>query len=603
MNSACIDKIKKVIKKDSPSTIKEIYAIFTCTDIVSLIDSLKSEINDNFDVLLYDEEFTSIYHLFFYHILEKMDHNIEDLSLYKHYIETTLRQVKGYLKDYTKNKKHKDGFYHLVHSLVIDKLKSAIRYINSLLAETDEVEHFKIIWFIITDLKNPDYLFRIIELHPEYVNIKNKHGVPLFKHLIEYIYANLRFWDNEKIKYYKRVFVLLLESDELSISNEDLFEILELTEKNLLSSLPATRKHLKFFLMEINSHYELINKDSRVNAHSYVSRECPVDIIIPSSDDRIDMRDLFTISIDSTRKSEIRDKAIDDAYSIKPLEDGAFEVYIHIPDVGTVVPIDSETDRFMRALGESVYAHDQKTPLLHQDIATQVSLTKGLERPAITFIIRVSATGEVQDISFRKTLINVNYNLTRKQAEIFMDNNNDERLYMINYLYEVATLLRKRRKEKVGTRRPSEIIMDEMNIWPDILTAEYCAEAGIPFPYKNYFGLRSVRNVEHVSASEQFSKKQGLSPEAKNILYSIFDINNRVFYDMQFVRNKSSKNRPIGNVGNPLREYISLETDRMIKDLIIDHMKNTSYWSERLERDCIEYTETSAKIKQLYHRR
>ena len=49
-----------------------------------------------------------------------------------------------------------------------------------------------------------------------------------------------------------------------------------------------------------------------------------------------------------------------------------------------------------------------------------------------------------------------------------------------------------------------------------------------------------------------------------------------------------------------MREYISLETDRLIKDLIIDKLGNEDFWKERIERDCIEYTETSAKIKELY---
>ena len=176
-------------------------------------------------------------------------------------------------------------------------------------------------------------------------------------------------------------------------------------------------------------------------------------------------------------------------------------------------------------------------------------------------------------------------------------------LFMLNQLYEVSALLRKSRKETIGNRKKSEIIMDEMNIWPDILTAEYCLDQGIVFPFKNYFGNRSIRSVEHVTTCEEFAKREKISSENKDILYSVFDIYNRVYYDTNFVANKSSKNRPIGNVGNPLREYISLETDRMIKDVIISGIKNREYWAERLERDCIEYTETSAKIKQLYRPR
>ena len=34
--------------------------------------------------------------------------------------------------------------------------------------------------------------------------------------------------------------------------------------------------------------------------------------------------------------------------------------------------------------------------------------------------------------------------------------------------------------------------------------------------------------------------------------------------------------------------------------IIIEGRKKQQYWEERVERDCIEYTETSARIKGLY---
>ncbi len=85
------------------------------------------------------------------------------------------------------------------------------------------------------------------------------------------------------------------------------------------------------------------------------------------------------------------------------------------------------------------------------------------------------------------------------------------------------------------------------------------------------------------------------------MLNSIFDIYNRVFYDTINYGNKTYKGKPCGSVGNPMREYISLESDRLIKDIVIDNKNNEDYWKERIERDCIEYTATSAKIRELYN--
>ena len=84
------------------------------------------------------------------------------------------------------------------------------------------------------------------------------------------------------------------------------------------------------------------------------------------------------------------------------------------------------------------------------------------------------------------------------------------------------------------------------------------------------------------------------------MLNSFFDIYNRVFYDKINYGNKTYHGHPCGSVGNPLREYMSLETNRLIKDVVIEDKGNISYWIDRVDRDCIEYTETSAKIRTLY---
>ena len=183
-----------------------------------------------------------------------------------------------------------------------------------------------------------------------------------------------------------------------------------------------------------------------------------------------------------------------------------------------------------------------------------------------------------------------------------MSNNSDKRLFVLNQLYDITSLMRKNRKEKIGKRSKPFVIMDEINIFMDLITADYFSENGIVFPYKNYLGKRSSRNVDDVSECEKFATLNSLSDEGKNILYNVFDINNRVYYDTVNHGNKSFNGVSAGNIGNPLREYISLETDRLIKDLVIENLGNYAYWEERILRDCIEYTETSAKIKGLYNK-
>ena len=594
------NKFKQIANKEN-ITLREILGLFTCQSVSDLMCVLKEDVNDNFDVLLTDSEFVQNYHLFFYSLIDSLqiEDNLQDI---KSYLDKTRKDLKELIKPYTKDGKQKDNYYHTLNLMLKEKLERITSYLETFKENSEQPEEFKIVWFVINELRKPDYLYRIFELHPNYINIKNKDSVHLFRALVEHIYANLRHWDEETIVYFKRIYVMFLESDALQLSNEDLFYILQLSEKNKMSSDPKIKQHVKFFINEINSHYEVINKDSRINAITHIGKTSPVETIEPDMTDRVDMRNEFTISIDAVRTEEVNNHLIDDAYTLKVLENGDYELYIHIPDVDAFIEKDSYTDRFMRSLGESVYARNYKTQLLAKEITDAISLVHGSDRPAITFKLHLDAEGNILDIDFMKTIVRVNYNISRRNAEIFMRQNSDERLFILNDFYKVSVMLRKLRKEKVGNRKKADVIMDEMNIWPDLITADYCMQNNIPIPYKNYFGKRSVRNVEHVSQCEEFAAVTGISETGKEILYSVFDIYHRVYYDKNFVANKSSKNKPIANVGNPLREYISLETDRVIKEIIIEGRKKHQYWEERVERDCIEYTETSARIKGLYHK-
>ena len=153
MSKYIVDKIKRIIANEN-LTIGEIHAAFMCDDTASLICAINEEINDNFDELLYDEEFVRNYHLFFYKIIDKTEKTMDNLTLLMQYLDNTIKDAKSYLKVYTKEGKQKDGFYHLIKSSFIDRLKGTMRTIESYLAASDEVEIFKIMWFLITDLKN-----------------------------------------------------------------------------------------------------------------------------------------------------------------------------------------------------------------------------------------------------------------------------------------------------------------------------------------------------------------------------------------------------------------------------------------------------------------
>ena len=167
-------------------------------------------------------------------------------------------------------------------------------------------------------------------------------------------------------------------------------------------------------------------------------------------------------------------------------------------------------------------------------------------------------------------------------------------------MYFVAKKLRRYSSiKKHDSRNKAHDIIDSFNFAPDIATAKYFKKNDIVFPYKNFEGKITDGSI-YLSDIRNFEEERELSQLSHELILSLIEIRNRIDYDTICKGNSLYKGNPVGNVGNPLRQYISLETDRLIKDLVIDEKNNFSYWNERIEEDCIEYTETSAKIKELY---
>ena len=580
-------------------SITELKAIFKVEHFSELFDIIIEYFDENIEDIVLDKEFVAKYHLFLYNVT---DHEKKEGHLFKlkEVINSHRRAIKKSIKVYTKENKPKDVIFTGLNQFA-NLLNVNDQHLYPRLVELNEKEDYLVIRFLVDTIKNPDYLFRIFQLHPDYVNIKNQEGHHLFYLIVEYYLSSLREMSEEDIKYYKRIFLMLLESDNFELTNAELNEILKLCDQNELGKDHTFFKDIDFLRDSIKNRYKIINTGYRETAKDHVNKQIKVpQIIVPKIEDRTDLTNLFTISIDSSRSSDVSKMLFDDAFSMNVDSMGNYILYVHIPDVDCYIPRKGEIEDFMRGLGESVYAKDMVTPLLSYSIASKCSLEHGKVKPSLTYMIKIDPKGNVKDIAFFKSLVNVNYNMSCAQANTFMINNSDERLNILNPMYELAAKLRRKRGERIGNRTKSYVIMDEFNIIADLAVAAYFNDQNIIFPYKNYKGKKTPVSQINIDQTEQFIRVNNISEEGRELINTIFDINNRVFYDTVNHGNTAYKGKPVGNVGNPMREYISLETDRLIKDLIIDKIGNEDAWREKIERDCIEYTETSAKIKELY---
>ena len=115
--------------------------------------------------------------------------------------------------------------------------------------------------------------------------------------------------------------------------------------------------------------------------------------VIPSTElqKRRDFRQLPIVTIDGESARDF-----DDAVTVYLLENGNFELQVHIADVAHYVTDDSAIDQEARLRGTSVYFPDRAVPMLPLELSTEIcSLRPQVDRLVMSCIMEIDDRGEV----------------------------------------------------------------------------------------------------------------------------------------------------------------------------------------------------------------
>ena len=133
---------------------------------------------------------------------------------------------------------------------------------------------------------------------------------------------------------------------------------------------------------------------------------------------RRDMTGTLTFTIDPADA-----KDFDDALSFKKLDNGNYEIGIHIADVSHYVQPGTALDREAQKRTTSVYLVDRTIPMLPEGLSNGLcSLRQDEEKLAFSAVFEINPkTGEVVDEWFGRTLINSNKRFTYEEAQDIID--------------------------------------------------------------------------------------------------------------------------------------------------------------------------------------
>ena len=371
------------------------------------------------------------------------------------------------------------------------------------------------------------------------------------------------------------------------------------------------------------------------------------------SEDEIKLRkdfrgkDIFTID-------PVDAKDFDDALSIEKMDNGNYEVGVHIADVSHYVKAGSLIDKEASVRGNSVYFVGKAIPMLPEKLSSDLcSLRPNEDRLTFSVIFEITEKGAIVNHQISKTIINSKRRFTYEEAQKVIESGEGDFSTEINLINNLAKILRVKRMksgsfeffspevefklDKNGL--PSEIVKKEIKE-SNMLVEEFMLLANktiaeriftrgnIPFIYRvhDYPDEEKIAEFSRFvkSLGYSFSLKSGKAASQFNLLMKQVKgteeegVINELAIRSMAKAVYSTKN--IGHYGlgfknythftSPIRRYADLLVHRILersfitktgKHYSLDFLTKISEHISATERTAMDAERRSVKLKQIQY--
>ena len=364
---------------------------------------------------------------------------------------------------------------------------------------------------------------------------------------------------------------------------------------------------------------------------------------------RKDCRDILTFTIDPADA-----KDFDDAISIRNLDNGNYEIGIHIADVSHFVKTDSILDKAAYARATSVYLPDRVNPMLPEKISNELcSLRPNEDKYTFSVILQISNRGEIKHKWIGRTLIHSNHRFTYEDVQQIIEAQeglHDKPVLLLNSLAQgfrrerfrngainfSSTEVRFKLDENgkplgivIKESKEAHQLVEEFMLLANRTVAEYVSKIKsnkepIPFPFR----IHDTPSEEKLLPFAAFARKFGYTFDVKNELEVAASFN-KLLKDVKGkpeqhvleqlgIRTMAKAVYTSANIGHyglgfenychftsPIRRYPDVMVHRIVqecldKDLKIDKKmeEKCKHCSDR-ERGAMEAERASNKYKQV----
>jgi ribonuclease R len=204
-----------------------------------------------------------------------------------------------------------------------------------------------------------------------------------------------------------------------------------------------------------------------------------IESIIPANAlrHRRDYRDLPIVAIDGETARDF-----DDAVHVRQLENGNYELQVHIADVAQYVTPDSPLDQEARLRGTSVYFPDRAVPMLPLELSTDIcSLRPQVDRLVLCCTMEIDHQGEIAGYEVNEGVIRSANRMTYTAVNAVIEGDPAARLEYaaqvehFERMRDLAMILNRKRKRRgsIDFDLPEAVIeFDEFGMMKSITRSE-----------------------------------------------------------------------------------------------------------------------------------
>ena len=245
---------------------------------------------------------------------------------------------------------------------------------------------------------------------------------------------------------------------------------------------------------------------------------------------RKDCRQILTFTIDP-----VDAKDFDDAISIQKLDNGNYEIGVHIADVSYFVEPGSILDEAAYERATSVYLPDRVNPMLPERISNELcSLRPKEDKYTFSAIFEITAKGKIKHKWIGRTIIHSNHRFTYEDVQEIIETGNGLYLEEILLLNGMAQQFRKERFDNgainfssqevrfkldengkpigivIKESKEAHQLIEEFMLLANRTIAEYVSSLKVknepvPFPYR----IHDTPDDEKLKPFAAFAKKFG----------------------------------------------------------------------------------------------